>query len=380
MKNHLFRALTLPLLLTLTACLENEEFVEVRTNGSVVVKQLVKGDIVDLPTGYNVPLGAPWIPLDDGAKRWLQHLGSDSGSLEVQARADALDWKAAVGNKRDDGMTLTVEAVFPTVGDWPRFYAPESEPYRSAYLERSASLTIEEKGDRTLYVFERTYHGRRYRGFDLIDRLEEAFSGDLQQKIDELQPLTSAEVRAVADVAMREHRALFDNFARSAFEMVYTHGSGGLPPEVAERARTDAVDAVGAVFTEHFVSGFWGRIRDWAATLDEESEVIPESPLDELEHLLRGTFRSAIRDTLAAEGLAEQVQNEVAFGIEWNFTEYDYSIDLNDEKFLLSVAMPGKVVGGNYHDLNDGRAEWTFESGDLKDRDQVMRVVSVLPK
>ena len=82
MKNTILPALALPLLLT--ACLENEETVEVRPDGSVHVRVLAKGDILDLTEGYAVPLDGPWVPKSGDAHLWLEHVGHDTGSSFVQ--------------------------------------------------------------------------------------------------------------------------------------------------------------------------------------------------------------------------------------------------------------------------------------------------------
>jgi hypothetical protein len=64
--------------------------------------------------------------------------------------------------------------------------------------------------------------------------------------------------------------------------------------------------------------------------------------------------------------------------LEWLFTAHDHTDDLGDDTFHLRVRMPGTIVGGDYDAVEDGVAAWEFEGSTLRDRDRVLRVVSVV--
>ena len=369
---------TLALSLILTACLENEETIEVRRDGSVHVKLVAKGDIVDLTDGYALPLDAPWVPSGD-APTWLEHVGPDTGSAYVQERADEIDWVAKTHHKKDDGMALVVEADFASVESWPRFHAPASEPYRGAYLERSASLKVDDKGDRVVYTFERIYHGRVNQGYDVLEGLE--FSDDVEARFEENQPLSADELEYVAGALRSGAEAVAERAARDSILMVYTRGDAMLDPKVAERAVADVGAAVAALFTSAYVDRLWTDSIAWdAAEQDGEVEAGPH-PIERIDEDMRTAFRTTLADSLAAQGAPVETINAALFGVEWNLTAHDHTTDLSDEKFAVRVALPGRIVGGNYAELDDdGRAKWEFEGEDLSDRDRVMRVVSVLMK
>ncbi len=376
MKKPFLAALALPLLFA--SCLENEETIQVRPDGSVHVKLVAKGDIVDLTDGYPLPLGGPWIPSGD-APMWLEHVGPDTGSAYVQERADQIDWMAKTNHNKDDGMSLVVEADFQSVESWPRFHAPDSEPYRNAYLERSASLKVEDKGDRLVYTFERVYHGRVKEGYDALGDLD--LSDELEARFEQHAPLSADELEYVAGLLRAGAETVAERAARDSVLMVYTRGDAMLDPAVAARAVADVRTAVGAVFTEPYVDRLWNDSIAWdAAEKDEEVEAGPH-PIERIDRDMRAAFRTSLADSLTSQGAPSETVHAALFGVEWNLTAQDHTTDLSDEKFDVRVAMPGTIVGGNYAALDEnGLARWEFEGKDLNDRDHVMRVVSVLMK
>ena len=131
-----------------------------------------------------------------------------------RAAVDGLDWQATFGTPEKDGVELVVEADFPSVEAWPRSAAPASDPYHSAYLQRSASLRVEDHGPRLVYTFERTYHARPFAGFDFGERLEEELSPEIRTKLENEQPLAADEVAKLAEILQNEHRELFAAFAQ----------------------------------------------------------------------------------------------------------------------------------------------------------------------
>jgi hypothetical protein len=72
------------------------------------------------------------------------------------------------------------------------------------------------------------------------------------------------------------------------------------------------------------------------------------------------------------------VRNAVLERLEWNLTAIDQTSDLGDEELKLSLRLPGRIVDGNFDVLEDGRARWSRKGEDLRDRDLVLRAVSVL--
>jgi hypothetical protein len=372
------RARTALLLLALVAggCLENEEEIEIRPDGSAHVVLRAKGDAADLCTGYALPLAAPFAPANDAASEWLASFAPDTGGPEARARREGL---AKGGGERD----LRVEAELGSVEDLPQFWAPEREPYRTAYLERDAHLSVEQRGSRTVYAFERVYRGRAFAALDVLElarrRLDpedvDALESSFRFTDERWAPVRERLIGCFADSAAV--------FVRSALASVYTQGDASLPPEAVARG----IERAGKAAREVATPAVLDRVRSLVSEIQTLKEADgDESALDaELKALLerletggRAAMRSALDATLDEARVDPRTRNAVRARLEWAFTAYDHTEDLGDESFTVRVRMPGTVVDGNYDELAGGAAAWSFKGGALRDRDVVLRVVSVL--
>jgi hypothetical protein len=369
----------LALALAAGGCLKNEETIEVRPDGSLRVVVRASGDRMDLAGGFPLPLGQAVLAGNAQTQTWIERLGPDTGGDEVLARAAALDWGAAFGLGERDGLELAAEAHFPSVADWPRFAAPEGTPFQSAYSDRSAALVIEQRGAQTVYTFERVYHGRAWVGFDLAERMNAALVGELGEKLDAFQPLDAAELATLTDVVRAEHVRLAGNLARAATDLVYSGGSAALAPEAAEDARAAGERAVAEILTVEYVAELWDALRAFEA-LPEDERLRMQSPAVELDSRLRDALRGALGVALRESGTDTAVVGETLTALEWAFARFDHTLDLSDEEFAVELALPGVIVSGNYDKLENGRAAWEFSFEDLRDRDVVLRAVSVLPR
>lgn len=372
--NPLPLVLTLPCLLT--SCLDNEEVIEVHPDGSVTVTLASQGDVGDLVTGYAVPLGHGFAPADAETERWLRVLGPDTGGPLVQARYREVG-AGAVDTDGEDGIRLSVTGTFPSVADLPRWYAAAEEPYATAYLERTARLSIEDKGDRVVYVFERTFHGRTFARYDLLDDIDEDLSEPLREKLQELEPLSAAELTQLGDEVRRRSSEEAEHQVRDAFELAFVEASVAPPPG----ALAATIEDVRRGATQHLSDARLGRLLDDMRAWD----VLPEDtrgphPLEAFEAEGRDAFRACVEGSLVDQRVAEPARHAVMYGLEWVFTAWDHTTDLGDEDFDVRVSLPGTIVGGNHTELADGFARWTFSGEDLHDADRVLRVVSVLGK
>src|SRR6185295_6709853 len=133
-------------------CVENDEELTIRADGSVGVRLHAKGRPADFGEGYAMPLQGPW---------------SAQNASTIAEGAD---------------VDLEVAAEFSSVRDLPRFYAPAGEPYRTAYLQRTSDLRVESKGGRKVYTFERTFHRREFKRFDALSTME--LDADFQHKLE----------------------------------------------------------------------------------------------------------------------------------------------------------------------------------------------------
>jgi len=340
------RRLLLLLPALLAGCLENEETVTVRPDGSVHVRVRARGDAKDLADGHPVPTGAPWTVLP-----------------------------GATGLDQDQEERIA-EATFASVRDWPRFHAPASEPYQSAHLERSADLKIERKGARTVYTFERTYHARPWAGFEPWHRVGESIPKEIDQKFKRKETPTPEEWVVVARAIEQALRESGEAYARDALLGVYTMGDAELPASAARAIERRVADALGAL----------APVERMQRLLDElnAAERAPApgggpGPFERFEQetlrALRGTFAAALAET----ELRPKVQNAVLARLEGRLAAVDHTSDLGDETFKIRLTLPGVVVGGNYGGRTaEDRVTWEVKGDALRDRDVVLRAVSVV--
>lgn len=357
-------SLALVLALAASACLENDEEITVRPDGSVHVKVSAKGDVLDLAQGYAVPLGGPWRPASPSAELWLRTVGETTGGADVLRRvAD----ERALGDPQSE-RTLAAEADFPSVEALPARYADPGDPYADAYLERSASLRVLRRGPRTVYVLERTLHARPYgrqvfermieddEHDDDVERLERFLDGSLPDK----------ELEAVRKKVVGEHASYARAFVQEAFRGLFERGSAAVPAAAVEGLLARVEARVEALFA-------LSRLQ----ALPREREALGAAWT-----ALYASFRDALREevarTLDEAGVAPQERNAVAFALEREFTVYDHTMDLADETFRVALTLPGELVNGNYDDADGSTAEWRVDGFALLTGDVTLRAISVV--
>lgn len=347
---------------TSTACLENEEELAIRPDGSVTVRMSAKSkQETDLADGYPLPFDGAWRAANAATREWL-------ATNRAQSPAP---------NDRNDELELTVEASFASVRELPRFTAPESEPYQSSYLERTSDLRIETRGDKRVYTFERIYRGREFARFDVWTQVESDLQDELYAKLDGSGPLTDRERDQIvaATVARMVRGALA--FAEDALLTLYTHGDASLSTAANARVLREIELALAAAASEARVRALLDVLRPDAGA--PKNDELGAEALRSLEHDTRSALRDSLARALTAEGVSAAARNGVRGELEARLSAYDHTVDLHDEVFELSVHMPGTIVGGNFDRRDDDdTVVFEFEGEQLRDRDRVLRVVSVV--
>ncbi|MEW6074415.1 MAG: hypothetical protein AB1726_17705 [Planctomycetota bacterium] len=383
----MLRFAPLALALALSACLENEEEIAVHPDGSLTVRVAAKGDRADLSNGYPVPLDRGWRIAGEDTALWLQRVGGDTGSAEVQARAAAAEWPAGnpadglPGGDEEPEIRLAVERDFASAAAMPEWWAPPAEPYRTAYLHRTTRLDVREAGNKRIFVFERTFHRRDRGPRDVFARVSDALPPELKDKLEHHETITAGEWATIEEIARHAFQDAGAEFARAAILPLYTQGDASLPPRLVPAILAEVREAAGAALSVDVVIAIY----ESALVEDGQTDTIDERGEDEGARLARGLeegLRQAIRDTLrralGRAGVAEDTQNAILFGLEWEFTAYAHSDDVSDEDFTVRVTLPGVVVDGNQDSGEGGALVWAFEGKDLHERDVVLRAVSVL--
>ena len=71
----------------LVGCLDVEEELLIREDGSVLVRMEVEGDAVDVLDGYPIPLHGPWVPEDEVSRQFVQGPTPTEGRQRVAVAA-----------------------------------------------------------------------------------------------------------------------------------------------------------------------------------------------------------------------------------------------------------------------------------------------------
>lgn len=369
------KSLTIPLALTLTlaSCLENEEEIVIHEDGSCEVTVSAKGDLGDLSNGYAVPLGAGWEVASEDTATWLRLVGADTGSAAVQAGVDGVEWPNAKAAEEGE-VRLSVRRRFASVDDLPQWFATEEEPYRSAFSRRSALLHRRSTNGRTVYVFERTYHGRRRGMRDAITRAAEDLPEEIQERFEGQETISAEDWDTVAEHVRDAFATAADQFARDAILGLYTKGDASLAAAAIEPILTEVRHAAAKGITlEKLVAIHESELLD-----PEKAEDDLDHALRELEEALHQSIRDSLNHALQSRDVPRETRHAILFSLEWGFTAYAHSDDVRDENFTVTVEMPGTVISGNYGEIDGNRVGWFFDGDELDDRDQVMRVVSVV--
>lgn len=367
------RALAI-LTLALSSCLEHEEEITVRPDGSVAVAIRAKGKPEDLGDGYAVPLEAPWVAENPQTLEWIRVLGSDTGSASVRANLASLAGKSGTIHPGED-VDLAVRAQFASAKDLPRFFAPESEPFRTAYLERATDLRVERKGGRTVYVLERTYRGRTHARTDATSLMRRDLDDATFAKLEDEARLTEFERTQVVDAALKAMRQIPETFASDALLAIYTQGDAALSPQALPRILGSVRAAVADVITREALECVAAALFPPEGKPDTD---VAGAELERIDRATRAALRSSFAMAIEAEGAPLATRNALRGELEWLLTARDHTEDLGDESFQLRVRMPGTIVGGNFDGVEDGAATWKIDGKDMRDRDHALRVVSVV--
>lgn len=355
--------LALPLLSL--SCLENEEEITVRPDGSLHVTVSAEGDLADLAEGYAVPLAAPWLPASDDAREWLARVGPSTGGAQTLGRVEQAH---ALGDDTSRKLRLAVERDFAAVSELPASYADPRDPYAAAYLQRSTKLETIRREGRTVYVFERTFHARPY-GRWLFERMQEEDSEAHEELFDKVADgsISEQEWHQVAQLVLDWHAPLAREFALEAFRGHYERGSAAIPAASVRAVLAELEQRMQEVFSVERLKGFTGDE-------DADDAVLWMGIWNDF----RDAIRTGIGNELARSGLSREEQYAIQFDLEREFSEYDHTADLGDEAFGISVTLPGEIVTGNFDSAEGGSARWTFEGTELFTGDVTLRAISVL--
>ncbi len=322
------------LLLSLPACLKRKETVTIHKDGSATVELRIAGNGPDI---------------DGGAARMPR---PEVYSVDRSTRP----------RKRGDGKKhiLTARAEFRSVAAMPRSHAAPADPQADGALTFDNELSVRREGDRTVYTFVRRYGARtwgryrKHRNAIFTDEVKSAMGSDLAEKPPAVQKKV---LRAILDY----ERAKTREWAAQALSELT-----GLPPVRAAEARAVVGEAVDRHFKKRLsVDSLAGLLQRSENKLEQRASRIRKRLMDRVVH--------AASDHLDLSAAAKAALRKA-----YRSARHDYQVttDLGDERFEVTVRMPGEVQYDNGERRRDDTVVWKFTGKDLRDRRQTLIAVS----
>lgn len=326
----------------MSGCVEREEKIQVRKDGSVVIRVQYKADQQDELYFGRVPSGT------DG---W-----SIAQSREVKDNGDVK-------------YILVAEQEFAVGKNLPGSYATGTSygvggaDAVDYYLKFPNELKVEQREDGIYYHFHRIYEGRKWAYIDSI-RYQVASKSENKELMDrdpvDLNDTERVElVRLMARVEVLRKLA----FARAAYLELSPDGAqdGWLKTYADVLAMLEIMD-----------------YKKLATLMKDEDTDAGESALVALAE----EFENEIRDRLY-RGLKENCNYSAGdlrdyFDVlKWYEEYHKISEDLGNEGFSITIEMPGEIVGSNADEVRGGKiAEWKFKGDWFRDRDLELMVSS----
>jgi acetylornithine deacetylase/succinyl-diaminopimelate desuccinylase-like protein len=212
------------------------------------------------------------------------------------------------------------------------------------------------------------FHGFDAERLDLLGRLE--LPDEVEAKLEEHRPLTSAERKGVIEEVRACFAAVARDLASDALLGLYVEGQADL----SVRDHDDVLEVLDVAVRATVTARRVALVLDSAQADDERAGAL----LERLEADWRDALRQTLASALEGTSLPAATRNAVRYALEWQFAALDHLGDLGDESFTVRVTLPGVLVGGNYAAVEGAQATWKFSGQALHGKDVVLRAVSVL--
>lgn len=311
--------------LSLTGCLEREETLQVRADGSVDVVHKIQGDVSDFTDGR------AGVPTSD-----------DFVLSEKDTRTN--------GRAR---RVLTAAGRFPSADSLPSSFGEGPRAFQF-----TTRLLVEEEQGGTRFTLVRTYAPRRWSAYSyqqahgVTEGIQRVLSGssDDRDRVDPMQAMIGAERGKSIQLA---DDALFE----------IARGRDELP-----RAMLALREEIDAFFTERVTPDEVKRLLD-----------MPEQDRSAATAALRRDLDAAL-GARAAEtlDLDEDERRALSAALTRHRSALEVTEDLADEAFVVRARLPGEVQFHNGKELEAGTLEWRFAGKDLFDRSHTLIASSLL--
>jgi len=312
--------------LSLSGCLERKERITVREDLSAWIACEFTGHIQDVEEGDAMP--------------------SKAGG-----------WSAFTEPVEEDQLKLTATLEIPAGAELPATFAAEDDP---GALRFPTSLIREERADGIYYHFRRVYLGRDEARYMWLKRAMEQDS--------RTQELLRADVETLTD---GERATLIEHIREIETEKELRYIEAGIAAlegrgqDVGLRIRAAVVQA-GEAFDSQAARAL--LTQPASPQRDEAISAIADRYLQSL--------REAADHAVRAERLTPAEVLAFRAAEERERRARQVTEDLQDERWEVTVAMPGLIVAHNATRVDNQGATWEFDGQMLMDRDHTLMVTS----
>jgi len=322
----------------LSGCIERKEHLTIRPDASILYQVLHKTDsLEELYDGDAVPkIAGGWM-------------------AEQREEKDA-DGKTTY--------TLVAETAFSPGANLPANYALAREADGDLYLQFPTTLKVEQRPDGAYYHFDRIYPARSWAQIEflqkqLVQAPLEGLPSDMhdwtpQQRLDVIHALATFETEKMLV------------FARSAFLTV--------TPDAAQdrwlAVRSEMHDCLAQLdynSLSHLLEPKDDLLdqQNQGKAIDAETKRFEQALLDRLNNAMKAL---AGYDGAQLSAFKHQYQRQKRL--------YEITQDLGDDKFEITVDMPGEITASNADSASATTATWTFSGEMLRDRELELMVTS----
>ncbi len=319
---------------SLCGCLERKERVIVSVDGSAEIHLIVEGeDEADIDEGDRLPHpGGQW---------------QIERSTRTTPEGKAIHRLAAI-RKVPAGVGL------------PGTFAEGSDSLKEAYLQFPTELKIEERNDGWYYHFHRTYQPREYAQIGFLEDAAGEQASSFAKKQQSGAEIGLNDFKGVSELLVKVAIGKIEIFARQAFLDTNPH-----TPQDTWLSVHDALEELRR-------SADYDRL---AVILKNAGQRDNSSVMEQLAK----EFDTATMNTIVATlESSPYVRDTGGFRRRFEFhkTAYGITQDIGDDRFEVSVQMPGTILSHNADSKVNNIVTWTFPGKMLYDRSVEIMVTS----
>jgi len=326
------------LLTCLCGCLDRKERVIVNADGSAEIHTIVEGeDEADIDQGDRLPQrGGQW---------------QVERSTRTTPEGKVIHRLAAI-RKVPAGVGL------------PSNFTEGSDSLKDAYLQFPTELKIEERNDGWYYHFHRTYQPREYAQVGFLEDAAGEQASSFAEKQQSGEEIGLNDFKGASELLVKVAIGKIEIFARKAF--LDTNPN---TPQDTWLAVHDALEDLRK-------SADYDRLAVILKNADQQDN----SPV--MEQLAK-EFNTATMNTIVTTLTSSPYVRDTGgfrHRFEFHKTAYEITQDIGDDRFEVSVQMPGTIISHNADSKANNIVTWTFPGKMLYDRGIELMVTSRVAK